>query len=172
VTLLPGSAFGTLSTPICQLTRLPLSLFGHGTMSELSPLCAAKRTSLCLSNDLVGFGALPAGCGIFSKPISPPEAFRHRPRAGPTNALGATPLSVQARSLLKRLTQFNQSSNGERHGYARAYIQSIGSAPCVRHWLPVFVKTSKLPSIRPRPSCDANIDIPKRRLGSAAASLD
>src|SRR6266404_6188639 len=43
----------------------------------------------------------------------------------------------------------------------RAYTDSTGSETCVRHRPPVFVKPSRLPAIRPRPSCDANIDIPK-----------
>jgi hypothetical protein len=55
--------------------------------------------------------------------------------------------------------------------YGRAFIESIGPETSVRHRPPVFVKPSKLPSIRPRPSCDANIDIPKRRPESTRASL-
>ena len=56
--------------------------------------------------------------------------------------------------------------------YGRAYIETIGSETCVPRWPPVFVTPSKLPSIRPRPLCVANIDIPKRKPESTGVYFD
>jgi hypothetical protein len=72
--------------------------------------------------------------------------------------------------LYSHASRATDDSEAERiHG--RAYIESIVPETSVRHRPPVFVKPSKLPSIRPHPSCDANIDIRRRRPESTGASL-